>query len=329
MSRRGLERAWDLLDQPKEGLEVKSLVGLEVPTGVPLAGLDESGFQHLLVPISADEHPTGNAPARGISITPRVLVDQDEEKRYLDIASRLPSHRRLFASVCDSVIERLSTTAGHVGQITLEVVSNFRELLGTIVDGLPSSKLIGMFGELHVLRRLVSEDPTAVAAWTGPAGEPHDFTTSQLSLEVKTSRSSSRSVRVHGLDQLAPFGDRDLFLIVMQISQDEAHGVSVREMVSELVEFAADRDFLERRLFELGFDDDLRCDRDEERWSVHSEDWYRIDEDFPKLTRSQLVDGRLQEGIGGLGYTVDLRAVGAGPMNLPEVEAILRSVVMQ
>jgi len=36
-------------------------------------------------------------------------------------------------------------------------------------------QLAGLYGELHVLERLLGRSPAALDRWKGPLGEPHDF----------------------------------------------------------------------------------------------------------------------------------------------------------
>ena len=73
-------------------------------------------------------------------------------------------------------------------------------------DGLSESAAIGLMGELYILKDHVAPalgPEHALAAWSGPRGEPNDFTLPGGFLEVKaTTRQAPRAITVSGADQL-------------------------------------------------------------------------------------------------------------------------------
>ena len=86
----------------------------------------------------------------------------------------------------------------------LHIWQNFMARHGP--DGLSESAAIGLMGELYILKDYVAPavgPEHAVAAWSGPGGEPNDFTLSGGFLEVKaTARQVARAITVSGADQL-------------------------------------------------------------------------------------------------------------------------------
>ena len=73
-------------------------------------------------------------------------------------------------------------------------------------DGLSESAVIGLMGELYILKDYVAPavgSEHAVAAWSGPGGEPNDFALPGGFLEVKaTAQQAPRAIMVTGADQL-------------------------------------------------------------------------------------------------------------------------------
>ncbi len=73
---------------------------------------------------------------------------------------------------------------------------------------------LGLLGELLVLEKLITRDgPMAISSWTGPRGEPHDFTLQERELEVKTTIQTRRIHTINGSEQLTPSPAHTLYLI--------------------------------------------------------------------------------------------------------------------
>ncbi|WP_243626115.1 PD-(D/E)XK motif protein [Phenylobacterium hankyongense] len=93
----------------------------------------------------------------------------------------------------------------------------------------------GLFGELWVLRRLVSAaGSSAVESWTGHARQSHDFRFPEVELEVKTTGSSRRIHTINGLSQLLPSPGCRLFVVSLRLVDAGSGGETLPELISNL-----------------------------------------------------------------------------------------------
>ena len=64
----------------------------------------------------------------------------------------------------------------------------------------------GLIAELHILRLSQDSDLFDIDMWRGPLREPHDIVDRDFALEVKSLGELSRSIEIHGPEQLAEPG---------------------------------------------------------------------------------------------------------------------------
>ncbi|MEA1015145.1 PD-(D/E)XK motif protein [Sphingosinicella sp. LY1275] len=94
----------------------------------------------------------------------------------------------------------------------------------------------GLFGELWLLKRLCrTMGVSALDAWTGPAGQAHDFRLGNREFEVKTTVGSRRVHRINGAGQLVPSPGCQLYLLSLQLADSgSGGGASLPEVVADL-----------------------------------------------------------------------------------------------
>lgn len=184
-------------------------------------------------------------------------------------------------------------------------------------DGVLSQEAeIGLFGELIVLRSLLSVGMPAVAAldaWQGPAGSMQDFLIGPGAIEVKTTLSArSFPATVNSLEQLDETLRQPLFVAGVRLvlgngqTLPECAGESRRVLQHEPVALA----MFESRLVQAGYLEGL-ADQYVRRF-LHSRTMILpVEGEFPRLTRMNV--GR---GITKARYEVDLDPVTAEDIGL-------------
>lgn len=118
--------------------------------------------------------------------------------------------------------------------------------------------VIGLFGELWVLRELLREKRASVSSWTGAEQEVHDFRICGFELEVKTTTGNSREHVIHGINQLRPTEGCVLHIVSIQLcSAGTADGTSLSDLCSnisgELASSPNDLAEFTKRLESFGF----------------------------------------------------------------------------
>ncbi|WP_417555692.1 PD-(D/E)XK motif protein [Microbacterium sp.] len=225
--------------------------------------------------------------------------------------------RTTFLSLVGEVLDRVESTHNSVYLEVSKVVDDWRRVLESSRAAVSRPLLIGLFGELVVLRDLVAQrGPDAVALWRGPDGHRHDFAATNA-IEVKTySGTGSPRVTVHGGYQLDPPAGHGLHLVSLRV-EESVDGETVEDVVHDLTRAGVSHTALSARTDKdepLTLDDKLRLLVVERR--IHS-----VDDGFPGIRASRL-DVTSLKGVDRLSYQLLLDAC-PDPLAESEYERLL------
>jgi hypothetical protein len=213
----------------------------------------------------------------------------------------------VFISFVADVVRRLDE--GKAPIVAVEnSISEFRELFQRSKD-VSLQEVVGLFGELCVLRQMLSLRKGAVDSWTGPIDQLHDFSSKSACAEVKTTlRGSGSFIFISGIDQLEPPIDgRPLFLIRALLGDAGAGGKCTIELLDECIAESSARFEIDDRVSRLlgdGFrENELLLGR---RFLLNSLDVYAIGAGFPRLSTNAFLPGQPIPGVQDITYTLDL-----------------------
>lgn len=263
------------------------------------------------------ETPIADAPANrarfeadGISM----LEERNYNERAYRIAVTLerPDLDNIFGIVVADLIESATphTAAGPAVASLFSRLTAWQAFLRARHSGLGREAVIGLIGELTVLRRLATSAgwPVAIDAWKGPTGGLHDFLRAGQALEVKTGAGVASAVDITSLDQMEDAGLSTLLLVHVHLTQ--AGGGSslpalVTAIVDELTRSAPGslRPFRDALLASgyVEVDADLYLALSFQPLAIR---FYRVTTVFPRLTRPTV-----PQGILAATYRLDLRAL--------------------
>lgn len=282
--------------------------------GPVLLGVDRPGKRHLLVPI-ADGSESTDRISRGITLGSRDLVVGDRVQRYADLACDIPRLAQVFERLAEDLVDRLDG-ASNAMPVVAKVLEDWRALIQKALADISRDAVIGIVGELEVLRELTQRTDQAIQTWTGPTGSVHDFVNSGSAIEVKSTASVDAAVvRVSNLDQLDPSTVTELHLCVVHL-RESVDGPTIDDRLEELVSAGVPDIELEHRLGLLGYVRGM-SDAIATRYEVRSLRWWHVGDDFPGLRSSDVRPERLR-AVGRVSY--DLMLAGA-PVPLPLHEA--------
>lgn len=286
--------------------------------GRVLLAVDGAGLRHVLVPVADDFEAGQDRRSGGVHLITRPLVDEVGQRRFLDLACQKAHLNNVFAHLADEVLLSLREDPRHPFQVCRRTLQRWRELLDRESAAVMSTEsLCGLFGELWHLAAIAAVSPEGISSWQGPHGARHDFARSGWALEVKTTlRRDEWKFRVHGVTQLDTPTGATLYLCAMRLELNGASGVTVPEIIHQILEGGVDRRELVGRLMLAGFDL-----RDEEhyrqfRFAVLDLQVYEVSTQFPRLTAFSFGTVGIPQGIQDIHYTIDLAA--ARPPALPE-----------
>jgi hypothetical protein len=222
--------------------------------------------------------------------------------------------RPLFAALCHDLIESSRKVPDKVfpSEFLMQRLERWKRLMEAArSDLLSPEELRGLMGELLLLAKVAIPQwgpDAAVSGWQGPFEAPHDFTFSDVNIEVKTLFPGATRIRVSSLEQLETFSSR-LVLAIMVLApalKDTKDSITpaglVKYIKSMLDTDEALSDF-QMRLAAVGY-----VDRDEyEEMSFHLQKirFFEVSDSFPRIRKLSV-----PPGIDSVSYNVDLTFCG-------------------
>ncbi len=300
----------------------RAFVEPAVPALHPIAGTPD-----VLLFVDADarrmglhsEIPTG-APEPGSSshkaIEVRVVVSGG--RRLMEVSTSVRQFFPQFFSVLTDLADRIQLHGRTPSVALAEALRDWQRLLQE-TSRLSIERQIGLMGELWLLDRLRRTlGPTAIDAWVGPTGEPHDFRLARHEFEVKSTVQASRTHVINGLTQLTPSLGHQLYIVSLQFAPaGAADGESLTEVVNRVrEEFAAHglTGTFDDRLSQCGYNAE-DADGYAARFRLRTPAaLIPVDERCPALTQTAVSDV-LGSAVGcrirDISYTVDLGELGS------------------
>jgi hypothetical protein len=269
-----------------------------------LVALDANGQKHLLLP-APDRNVERDDASRGVTLGQRVLRVDGNDVTYADLHCHVPSLGSVFDRLIEDVLMRLASDASTPVATCRRVLDEWRALLRAAGQELSRESIIGLVGELEVLRIIAVHDASAALdSWQGPTGAMHDFARAGRAIEVKTVTSVDGSfVSISNLDQLDPTLVTALHLVVVHARPDGT-ALSLDGRIDALALLGVPRDALQNRVRAAGYVYGTGAALDD-RFVIRSVRAWRVGDSFPGLRRSELGEARLR-GVSRVNYELAL-----------------------
>lgn len=156
---------------------------------------------------------------------------------------------------------------------------------------LSRSEEIGLFGELLFIRNQFEAGvQDADVWWNGPRKTAQDFQTKKLAVEIKTTTANEiAEVHISGVGQLSlddEYAGGNLYLIVYRLVVDDLHGLSLPELIRQIVERIPEkrRPLFCAKLECIGFFEE-QSDKYKGKYSSAECRVYHVKDGFPRITR--------------------------------------------
>jgi hypothetical protein len=277
---------------------------------------DGAGRRHLLVGIPEGGPPLRQRPTRALEVTTdKLRVGDAPAATYIDLACIDPLHERTFAAVARDVIGAIGGSAGERRDAIQHTLERWRSFWSVDPAGLSREAALGLFGELWFMRRWMEPLPVSLVRWQGPAGARHDFQWETASIEVKTA-SSIKGPVIHwiaNLDQLADPVTGTLHLFSLQVADDMLSANTLPGLVDGIEHLLAGNEEASRlfveRVGQAGYSP-AHVDRYNRPLRIVAEELFRVDANFPRLTRASFPVG-LPPGVDSVSYCLSIAACAA------------------
>ncbi|MCK5746278.1 PD-(D/E)XK motif protein [Oricola sp.] len=320
---------WAALRKAGQGdgtLEVPSrTTGVETGFGPARYAVGPGGEPRLLIPFSSGSlrRDPGTASKLDVSVVRYQLSGRSAP--FIDLTCIDRALDAVFAELVGEVLARLAAGAGPE-DAAVGTISDFRELLvGVPEEEASKAAIIGLLGELYVLKRLCQQRPDAIAAWTGPFELRHDFRRGIDAFEVKSSaRSDASTVTINGFDQLLPPAGGRLVLVHLRMEQGDKAELRVEALVKELLALGIDSDRLAKGLAEIGCLDPSHPSWNRVSFSLQGLDTYRVENGFPRIVKDLFSTGETPPGITKFSYEIDLAHAANCRMSSAEFDTCLK-----
>jgi hypothetical protein len=290
-------------------------VGAKVAGREALAAIDVAGHKHMLIPLTVSA-VDGDDASQGVTLGSRVLRTDSGDVTYADLHCRISSLALVFERLAEDVLKRLAVDDSDPVSTCRRVLDEWRALLKAVSQRLTRETVIGLVGELEVLRLLASHNPVgAVDAWRGPSKSVHDFVRADTELEVKTTTSiDGNFVSISNIDQLDPSLVTSLHLVVVHAREDST-APGLDERIDELVGLGVPRETLLTKMATAGYVYGTGVSV-EDRLQVRSVRGWIVGDSFPGLRRADLGEVRLK-GVSRIRYEL---ALDSAPKRLSDEE---------
>jgi len=249
------------------------------------------------------------------------LLDVDEvrigARQFLRACCRRKAFFREAYLLFTAVIDHVVVDGAEPVHALMAEIGAIQELLK--VEGVLSrERQIGLFGELLLVDDFVAlNGPAAVASWTGPQGERHDFRIGKLEFEVKTTAGRRRIHTVNGLNQAEPSTGCELSFLSVQLAKTAgSDGSTLPDLVSK-VEGKLRVDENSRQMFRQFLDRVGYHDSDslsyEQKWKLASAvKLVPVDSAFPAITSLSMANALRNtfSRLEAISYDVNLEGLG-------------------
>lgn len=258
-----------------------------------------------------------------IDITPfdnlrelRVLLIDDAtfpDSQLLLIQLLHPASYDIFASLCENLIQVISCL--DTEDKAVRAIINQLEKWKTLFDknnsiGLTPAEQQGLFGELHFLEKVLNSTLTSnsaiLHAWVGTDRALRDFQASDWAVEIKTTATNNpQKITINGERQLDETFVQELFLFHLSVEISKGIGNTLFDKVLKIRSIVHDDipslSLFNLKLFEVGYLDKHAQIYKSRFYSIRSENYYKISNDFPRIKENEL-----RNGISDVKYSIIL-----------------------
>jgi hypothetical protein len=256
-----------------------------------------------------------------------LMREGSQPEDYIRIECLDSNLRQPFAVLASQVVNHLASGAT-ASRACMDAVLEFRRLLSRHGGVLPSEEeILGLAGELLLIRTLVSAAPHLWQGWNGPLGSSRDYSWGTTDIEAKASRlAGDARLTVNGLEQLEPEGGRSLFIHHSVLSDNPIGTIVIPLMADEIRDVIADPEAFDERLASAGYMPEQRELWLEHRFTLHETTWFKVTDDFPRIGRSDFPEGTLPLGVSRLRYDILLASCSGFRLSAAETRQMISTL---
>jgi len=330
-----IEEAWSELEQDTNQLshgeyKVYKTEFIDYDKEILLT-IDSNFLRHLLIEIPVEIKIVEDTQSKGLALLSHKLQEIDGHyKKYIDLICKYTEFNEVFSHLIVDLLNQLQNNPEDMNKTCLDLIYKWRQffkLLGKRL--LPLKVIIGLFGELWYLEKLIKRNGNLIQYWSGPDNSRHDFLYKNIALEVKaTTLNKGRFFSINGIKQLLNPLDGELFLCTLILEKVKSEGMTLTDLVDKILNYPIDKAQFLSKLLQIGYDYNIKEEYEHDKFKVIEEASfiYKVDEVFPKIIPNTFLEGKLPNFVLDIKYIIDLSGVPPTPLNDEEKEGLIKSL---
>jgi len=246
-------------------------------------------------------------------IKPELIPDEkDNSKTYLLLVLLNSEHQDVFATLCEDLIEGISTITDE--QKVIKELLNRLEKWKSLFDkasaeGLGKEEQRGLYGELYFLRKWLTNSndfQKCIQSWLGPEKAIRDFEQNGWALEVKTTYGNNhQKIHINSERQLDTENLTTLILLHLSLEVQQQNGESLNRIADEIilllnVDISSQMKF-KTKLLQAGYFNIHRAVYENAGYQIRNEIYYLVNEGFPRIEEKGI-----PKGVGDVKYSIIL-----------------------
>lgn len=242
----------------------------------------------------------------------RIEVFKYDKIKELNIYLLDDGLKNVFYLLIENIVEGMSLIQSHSEGLLIisNIIVNWKRLFDKIGLGILSEeKQKGLIGELLFVQHLIDHGlmfTQILSAWTGPDFFDKDFLIESYAFEIKFTNAKIPQIKISSERQLDIENFSNLYLVLYHTEEVKSGGITLTGLIGNIRgKFANDEYALQ--IFNDRLAQYRYFDEDEEhyntQYAIIRNEFYNVNEDFPKITRADLA-----YGINTLKYNIDLTA---------------------
>ncbi|UFH45379.1 PD-(D/E)XK motif protein [Flavobacterium galactosidilyticum] len=238
--------------------------------------------------------------------------ERDKSKKFLLILLLNKQHKDIFSTLCEDLIFGVSevTSEKSLVEKLLERLAKWQSLFEKVGNqGLSDEAQRGLYGEVFFLREFLKNSLDinyCLKSWLGPERSIQDFQYSNWAVEVKTTHGNNhQKIHITSERQLDDSIIEKIFLYHLSLDVRIGNGESLNSLIDNVLESLSNNtmagNLFRFKLLESGYYEVHRQLYEECGYTIRQENLYRVTENFPRITESQI-----PIGVGDVKYSIVL-----------------------
>lgn len=292
----------------------------DIPNHQVIGFVDNRGLYHIC--LTTKENKRFSSENRGgLSVSKIEIIEKTMGKIFiLDFKCNSPEFLKYFIQILNEIFQ-YDTNEMSIESITKMVIRKWYQFINNPRPNLLSrSEIIGLFGELLVLKKMleISEKPyLTIESWVGPNKDEKDFVFPGSEIEVKSTASNTGHIHeIHGETQLG-VKSCPLFLASVLLKETSSGDTMTLNglvlMLSSLLSDDEIRYTFFNKLLDVGYNVIDSEGYDEFEFRLEEMLFYPVSKSFPKIVKGESLDIDWQR-VKSLKYKIDING-------LPTVDA--------